>query len=140
GGGSPRAAAPWGARGAGRRGGPPAPGGAARRPRGRRGGGGRGRGGGGRGGGGGGAPWPRGAGPWPAPQGQAGPRARTARGAAGSCAHYKVPKRNGPGEPGPVTCDQRRSDLADVLRLQALGTLSDLELHRIALGKAAEAF
>src|SRR5438552_2608382 len=47
---------------------------------------------------------------------------------------------NGPGKPpGPVTCDQRRSDLADVLRLQALGTLSDLELHRIALGEAAEA-
>src|SRR5881397_3559426 len=80
-----------------------------------------------------------GVGPWPAPQEQAGPRARTARGAAGSCAQYKAPKRNGPGEPGPVTCDQRRSDLADVLRLQALGTLSDLELHRIALGKAAEA-
>src|SRR5213080_1073613 len=65
--------------------------------------------------------------------------AARARGAAGSCAQYKAPKRNGPGEPGPVTCDQRRSDLADVLRLQALGTLSDLELHRIALGKAAEA-
>src|SRR6266550_961789 len=47
---------------------------------------------------------------------------------------------NGPGKPpGPVSCDQRRSDLADVLRLQALGTLSDLELHRIALGEAAEA-
>src|SRR5207302_9608204 len=47
---------------------------------------------------------------------------------------------NGPGKPpGPVTCDQRRSDLADVLRLQALGPLSDLELHRIALGETAEA-
>src|SRR6266566_463541 len=47
---------------------------------------------------------------------------------------------NGPGKPpGPVTCDQRRSDLADVLRLQALGTLSDLELHRIAFGEAAKA-
>src|SRR6267378_2326924 len=43
------------------------------------------------------------------------------------------------GTPGPASCDQPRSDLADVLRLQALGTLSDLELHRIALGEAAEA-
>src|SRR5437764_13916094 len=47
--------------------------------------------------------------------------------------------KTGPGNPGPVRCDQRRSDFADVLRLQALGTLSDLELHRIALGEAAEA-
>src|SRR5437867_10386463 len=48
--------------------------------------------------------------------------------------------KTGPGNsPGPVSCDQRRSDLADVLRLQALRTLSDLELHRIALGEAAEA-
>src|SRR5207249_11060908 len=120
--------------------GPPARGGAARAgPGGRSGCGGGGGGGGSGGGGGGWARGRRGGGPWPAPQGQAGPRARTARSAAGSCAQYKAPKRNGPGEPGPVTCDQRRSDLADVLRLQALGTLSDLELHRIALGKAAEA-
>src|SRR5207247_7358187 len=34
---------------------------------------------------------------------------------------------------------QRLSDLADVLRLQSLGTLGDLELDRIALGEAAEA-
>ena len=31
-------------------------------------------------------------------------------------------------------------DLANVLRLQALGTLGDLELDRIALGKAPKAF
>src|SRR5881397_2382279 len=32
-----------------------------------------------------------------------------------------------------------RSDLADVLRLQPLRPLRDLELHRVALGEAAEA-
>src|SRR5256885_17195644 len=52
---------------------------------------------------------------------------------------YLSQMKTGPGNPGPVRCDQRRSDFADVLRLQALGTLSDLELHRIALGEAAEA-
>src|SRR5213595_3843865 len=47
--------------------------------------------------------------------------------------------KTGPGNPGPVRCDQRRSDFADVLRLQPLGTLGDFELHRVALGEAAEA-
>src|SRR5580765_7539473 len=48
--------------------------------------------------------------------------------------------RAGPGSTRARWCDYGyRSDLADVLRLQALGTLGDLELHRIALGEAAEA-
>src|SRR6266704_2761294 len=54
---------------------------------------------------------------------------------------YRNRKRNGPGAPGPISTDGRDcSNLANVLRLQTLGTLGDLELHRIALGEAAEAF
>src|SRR6266567_402506 len=53
---------------------------------------------------------------------------------------YKAPNESGSGEhPDPLRYDQRRSDLADVLRLQALRTLGDLEFDRIALGEAAEA-
>src|SRR5437763_15926450 len=56
-------------------------------------------------------------------------------------AQYKARKRNGPGAElrTRCNCDPRRSDLAHVLRLQALRTLGDLEFDRIALGESAEA-
>src|SRR5213079_1636164 len=59
----------------------------------------------------------------------------------GIMAQYKARKRNGPGAElrTRCNCDPRRSDLADVLRLQALRTLGDLEFDRIALGETAEA-
>src|SRR2546423_2736138 len=59
----------------------------------------------------------------------------------GIMAQYKTRKRNGPGAElrARCNCDPRRSDLADVLRLQALRTLGDLEFDRIALGETAEA-
>src|SRR5262245_17169844 len=44
--------------------------------------------------------------------------------------------------PGPyqdVAIPKRSLDLADVLRLQALGTLGDIELDGVTLGEAAEA-
>src|SRR5438093_5875400 len=41
--------------------------------------------------------------------------------------------------PGPASVDICCSDLADVLRLQALRTLGDFEFDRIALGETAEA-
>src|SRR5205807_3144115 len=76
-----------------------------------------------------------------------GPRARRARGATSrrselAWGQYSRLEKSGLGE-SPSPLDLRsggRSDLADVLRLQALGTLRDLELHRVALGQAAEAF
>src|SRR2546427_9834441 len=75
-------------------------------------------------------------------------RARRARGATSrrseerAWGQYSRLEKSGLGE-SPSPLDLRsggRSDLADVLRLQALGTLRDLELHRVALGQAAEAF
>src|SRR2546428_13868958 len=51
-----------------------------------------------------------------------------------------VQNRNGPCARGSCPSYVReRSDLSNVLRLQTLGTLGDLELHRVALGEAAEA-
>src|SRR5438128_5344973 len=60
---------------------------------------------------------------------------------SGIMAQYKARKRKRAGAELRTRCDcePRRSDLADVLRLQALRTLGDLEFDRIALGETAEA-
>src|SRR5213076_2873351 len=53
---------------------------------------------------------------------------------------YTGGNENGPGAyPGPLRYDRCCSDLADVLCLQALRTLSDFEFDRIALGETTEA-
>src|SRR5437870_7497907 len=53
---------------------------------------------------------------------------------------YTGGNENGPGAyPGPLRYDWYCSDLADVLCLQALRTLSDFEFDRIALGETTEA-
>src|SRR2546422_10904338 len=48
-------------------------------------------------------------------------------------------KQTGPAVTGPVHQMRVSSDLADVLRLQPLRTLSHVELDVVALGEAAEA-
>src|SRR5207248_2952937 len=70
--------------------------------------------------------------------GWAGPRGRPE---AESWPNIRRRNANGPGAALRTrsSCDPRRSDLADVLRLQALRTLGDFEFDRIALGEAAEA-
>src|SRR6266550_4271561 len=66
----------------------------------------------------------------------AGGRAGAGAGAGGV---WETPV-TGPGAyPGPLRYDRCCSDLADVLCLQALRTLSDFEFDRIALGETTEA-
>src|SRR5881296_3831087 len=48
-------------------------------------------------------------------------------------------KQTGPALTGPVSPEQRRSDLPNVLRLQPLWTLGDIELDVVTLGEAPEA-
>src|ERR1041384_7755805 len=76
---------------------------------------------------------------WPA-SGAGRSRASTAP-RSGIMAQCKARKRQRArsGAPDPLQLRSARSDLADVLRLQALRTLGDLEFDRIALGETAEA-
>src|SRR5262245_2331628 len=50
-----------------------------------------------------------------------------------------IRKANGPGVTRARSLDSDCSDFPNVLRLQTLWTLSDIELHIVALGEAAEA-
>src|ERR687887_71282 len=93
------------------------------------------------GGGGGGAGGPRRRGQRPGPRARRGGAGSARRSEAESWRNIRRGNANGPGATLRTrsSCDPRRSDLADVLRLQALRTLGDLEFDRIALGETAEA-